>query len=102
MNIAILGSGPSGSVLAALLADSGHTVVVFDENKRPEMLVGESLVPGLIPLLRRPGIEDRVAKIGVLKPGVSFYPSSSKEVIFRFASQPRRYPNYAYNAPAGV
>ena len=99
MNIAIIGAGPAGSVLAALLANRGHAVVVFDENNRPEMIAGESLVPGLIPVLRRLGIEERVANIGVLKPGVTFYPGAGKEVAFRFASLPHRYPRYAYNVP---
>ena len=34
----------------------------------------ESLVPGVIPILRKLDIEERVAAISVLKPGVSFYP----------------------------
>ena len=99
MNIAIIGAGPAGSVLASLMAKRGHSVVVFDENDRPELLVGESLVPGLIPVLQKLEIEERVAEIGVLKPGVTFYPGCGKEVAFRFSSLPRRYPQYAYNVP---
>ena len=99
MRIAILGFGPSGSVSAALFAQKGHDVVVFDEDDRPPLLVGESLVPGMIPVLRRLGIEERVAEIGVMKPGVTFYPRPDLQVAFSFKTLPKRYPQYAYNVP---
>jgi flavin-dependent dehydrogenase len=99
MKIALLGGGPSGSVAAALLSRRGHDVLLFDEEARPEMLVGESLVPGVIPILRRLGIEDQVAKIGVYKPGVTFYTAEENEFSFSFTSLSRSYPQYAYNVP---
>lgn len=99
MKIAILGGGPSGSVVATLLAQRGHEVVLFDEGGGPDLLVGESLVPGVIPLFRRLGIEEQIASIGVRKPGVTFYPQEGKEFAFSFRSLPSKYPAYAYNVP---
>ncbi len=99
MKIAIIGGGPSGSVCATLLTQRGHEVAVFDEGGRPEHIAGESLVPGLIPLFRRMGIEDQVAAIGVRKPGVTFFPAPGKEYAFSFSSLPRQFPPYAYNVP---
>ncbi|MEI8283564.1 MAG: NAD(P)/FAD-dependent oxidoreductase [bacterium] len=99
MKIAIIGGGPSGSVCATLLAQRGHEVAVFDEGGRPEHIAGESLVPGVIPLFRRMGIEDQVAAIGVRKPGVTFFPAIGKEFAFSFSSLPRKFPAYAYNVP---
>ena len=99
MKIAIIGGGPSGSVCATLLAQRGHEVAVFDEGDRPEHISGESLVPGVIPLFRRMGIEDQVAAIGVRKPGVTFFPALGKEFAFSFSSLPRKFPAYAYNVP---
>ena len=84
MKIAVIGAGPSGNVCAALLAKRGHDVAVFDECKRPDLIVGESLVPGVIPLLRRLGIEEKVAAIGVKKPGVTFFPALGKNLILAF------------------
>jgi Tryptophan halogenase len=71
-SVAILGAGPAACTLAALLSQQGVPSVVFDDGKRPEMLVGESLIPAVVPLLRRLGIEDRTAAISQHKPGVSF------------------------------
>ena len=99
MRIAVIGGGPSGSVIAALLARRGHDAVIFDEDCRTDPVVGESLVPGVIPVFRRLGIEEKVAAIGVRKPGVTFRPSQDKEFAFSFDSLPRRFPRYAYNVP---
>ena len=97
MKIAVIGSGPSGNVAAALLCQEGHDVAVFDDGKRPGLIVGESLVPGVVPLFRRLGIEDRVAACGVKKPGVTFFPAFGKKYEFSFSSLPRQFPSYAYN-----
>jgi NADPH-dependent 2,4-dienoyl-CoA reductase/sulfur reductase-like enzyme len=59
--IAIIGAGPAGSAMACLLALRGLKPIVFDDDKRPELLVGESLIPSVIPVLRKLGIEERVA-----------------------------------------
>ncbi len=97
--IVIVGAGPSGCALATLLAMRGVSVVVFDDDKRPDLLVGESLVPGVIPILRRLGVEDRVAAISQFKPGASFYHTNGEKVTFTFTTVARQLPGYAYNVP---
>jgi len=97
MRIAVIGSGPSGNVCAALLAKRGHDIAVFDEQQRPDLIVGESLVPGVIPLFRGLGVEDKVASLGVKKPGVTFFPAAGKKFEFSFSSLPGKFPPYAYN-----
>ena len=57
MRVAVVGAGPTGATLAILLASEGARVVVFDDGRRPELLVGESLVPALVPVLQRLGVE---------------------------------------------
>jgi len=99
MRIAVIGGGPSGSVAAALLARRGHDTVIFDEDCRQEIVVGESLVPAVIPVFHRLGIEERIAAISIRKPGVTFRPSLDKEFAFTFASLPKHFPSYAYNVP---
>jgi FADH2 O2-dependent halogenase len=44
-DVAIIGSGISGSMLAAILAKSGVNVVVLDAGTHPRFAVGESMVP---------------------------------------------------------
>ena len=99
MRVAIVGGGPSGTTLAILLVREGAAVTLFDDGRRPPLLVGESLVPAVIPILRRLDLEKETASFSRLKPGVSFVwsPTDRVSVTFdRFA--PAVFP-YAYNVP---
>ncbi|MFK7912109.1 MAG: NAD(P)/FAD-dependent oxidoreductase [Akkermansiaceae bacterium] len=97
--VAIIGAGPAGCTMACLLAQRGIRTVVFDDDKRPELLVGESLVPAVIPVLRKLGVEKRVAEISVLKPGASFFHSGGTRVHLKFQNRGKKQPGYAYNVP---
>ena len=85
--------------MAVLLARAGAEVTLFDEDRRPELLVGESLVPAVVPILRRLGFERDIALFSRVKPGVSFIWSSKDRFSFTFARfAPSVFP-YAYNIP---
>jgi flavin-dependent dehydrogenase len=99
MHIAIIGSGPAGSAAAILLAKAGARVTLLDDGKRPDMVVGESLVPAVVPLLQRLGIEEEIAQLGCVKPGASFIWSPSVQFEFNFARFAPDVPPYAYNVP---
>ena len=97
MRVAIVGAGPAGSALAIFLARQGANVTLFDDGRRPELLVGESLVPAVVPILQRLGLEDDTATCGRVKPGVSFIWSPTARFSFTFARfAPAVFP-YAYN-----
>ncbi len=99
LRVAVLGSGPSGSALACMLARQGAEVTIFEHGRRPELVVGESLVPAVIPILRRLGIEEEIAAIGLMKPGASFVWSPTDRFSFTFARFAPAVPPYAYNVP---
>jgi flavin-dependent dehydrogenase len=99
LRVAIVGAGPSGSALAILLARQGTDVTLFDDGRRPDLLVGESLVPAVVPILQRLGIEQEIARWSRVKPGVSFIWSPTERVDIAFARfAPAVFP-YAYNVP---
>ena len=99
-NVGIVGSGPSGAALASLLAMKGIEVTLFDDGKRPELIVGESLIPGVVPLLRKLGLEERAKAICHHKPGVTFTLNDKEKIEFCFMSLAgTTMPTYAYNAP---
>jgi flavin-dependent dehydrogenase len=97
--IAIIGAGPSGATVAAFLARAGFSVVIFDEGARPDLVVGESLVPQLVPIFRDLGIEERVAAIGIKKPGVTVTFDATEEIKLSFEAVRGVLPTYAYNVP---
>jgi flavin-dependent dehydrogenase len=97
LRVAIIGSGPAGAALATLLARAGAAVTLLDDGKRPALLVGESLVPAVVPILQRLGIERDVAAIGCVKPGALFEWSPRVRFEFNFARFAPTVPPYAYN-----
>ncbi|MGE9270332.1 MAG: NAD(P)/FAD-dependent oxidoreductase, partial [Verrucomicrobiales bacterium] len=100
IDVAILGAGPAGCTLGSLLKQRGFRVVVFDDDQRPDLLVGESLLPTVVDLMRRLDIEDRVKEFSTFKPGVAFMHRGGQRLDFLFpAGVLGKTPNYAYNIP---
>ena len=98
--VGIIGSGPSGATLASLLAMKGVDVTLFDDGRRPDLIVGESLIPAVVPVLRKLGLEERAAAICQHKPGVTFTFGADERAEFCFQSLAHYGgPTYAYNAP---
>jgi flavin-dependent dehydrogenase len=99
LRVAVLGAGIAGSALATFLARRGAEVTLFDDGRRPELVVGESLVPAVVPILERLGIEKLTATFSRVKPGVTFVWSKTDRASFSFARfAPGVFP-YAYNIP---
>jgi len=97
--IAIVGAGPSGSALASFLAKQGRDVVLFTQGKRPPIIVGESLVPAVVPYLRRLGIEEEVAAFSIWKGGATFVFGTDGRMSFRFNEVRHAKTTYSYNVP---
>jgi flavin-dependent dehydrogenase len=59
-DVCVIGGGPAGAALACRLAVLGHSVVVIERHAFPRRHVGESVSPGVWPLLELLGVRDRV------------------------------------------
>lgn len=97
--LAVVGGGPAASTLATLLAREGRNVVVFHKPTDRSITVGESLVPGVIPILQQLGVEEAVRSFSHLKPGAGFTLGSEIELEFPFDEIPGTVEDYAYNVP---
>jgi flavin-dependent dehydrogenase len=64
---AIVGGGPAGAVAALVLARRGVRVTVLETRDGPACKVGETLPPGLTPLLRHLGLEGVLDRDGHLR-----------------------------------
>jgi flavin-dependent dehydrogenase len=97
--VAILGGGPASGTLATLLARNGVRVAIFHQPKSAPLIVGESLVPSIIPILRLLGVEEEVRGYSVLKPGATFNIGPKVNFSFSFDQLTGGVPRYAYNVP---
>jgi flavin-dependent dehydrogenase len=97
--VAIVGGGPAGAAAGAKLARAGIDVVLFARNKRPPIIVGESLVPAIVPFLRELEIEDEVASYSVWKGGATFTHDAEYTQSFRFHEVRGAKTTYSYNVP---
>jgi hypothetical protein len=68
-DVLVVGGGPAGSTIAALLAQKGKHVVVLEKDLFPRFHIGESLLPLNLPMFDRLGVAEDVRRIGVYKPG---------------------------------
>jgi flavin-dependent dehydrogenase len=71
-DVLVVGGGPAGSTIAALLAREGRRVVLLEKEHHPRFHIGESLLPGNVALFDQLGVREEVDKIGMPKFGVEF------------------------------
>jgi flavin-dependent dehydrogenase len=70
--VCVIGGGPAGAMSAIKLATLGHDVCLFEAKAFPRRHVGESLSPGIWPLLKSVGIDPIVADAQFQVPGETF------------------------------
>ncbi len=71
-DVLVVGGGPAGSTIAALLARQGRDVVMLEKSRHPRFHIGESLLPANGALFDRLGVRAEVEAMGMPKWGVEF------------------------------
>jgi halogenation protein CepH len=91
-DVVVVGGGPAGSTLAALVSMQGHRTLLLEKETFPRYQIGESLLPSTIHgVCKLIGVSDELAKAGFpLKRGGTFRWGSSPEPwTFSFSVSPR-------------
>ena len=85
-DVLVIGGGPAGSTIGALLAQRGHQVVLLEKDHHPRFHIGESLLPANLPLFEKLGVADAVRAIGIEKWGAEFVSPwhESRSQTFKF------------------
>jgi flavin-dependent dehydrogenase len=86
-DVLVIGGGPGGSTVAALLAQRGHRVTVLEKDHHPRFHIGESLLPANLVLFEKLGVADEMKAIGMEKWGAEFVSPwhANKSQTFEFA-----------------
>jgi FAD-dependent halogenase len=91
-DVIVVGGGPAGSTLAALLARQGHRAVILEKEKVPRYQIGESLLPATVHgVCRLSGVADDLARAGFVRKrgGTLKWGSSPEPWNFSFSVSPK-------------
>lgn len=96
-DVLVIGGGPAGAGISALLAEKGWRVAVLEKEHHPRFHIGESLLPMSMPFFERLGVQDEVERIGIRKYAGEFNSMYHNKMVAFYFDQAldKRYP-YAY------
>lgn len=99
----IVGGGPGGSTLAALLAKQGRSVCILERDTFPRFRIGESLLPFSVPVWEKSGVLAKIERDGyMIKPGARFVVDETlEEECFWFENGLDSQHDYAFQVQRG-
>lgn len=92
-DVVVIGGGPAGSLAGTYLSRAGYDVVLFDKQKHPRPVVGESLIPDFWKYCDEARVSDKIAADGFLQKagGTVDWHGTTRRIAFR---------DFGYTRPA--
>jgi FAD-dependent halogenase len=66
-DVIVVGGGPAGTTASGLLSKWGRRVLLLEKEKFPRYHIGESLIPGVMPVIEELGASRVVEELGAIK-----------------------------------
>lgn len=80
--VVVIGAGPAGSVVSAMLRKRGVEVLILEAQRFPRFSIGESLLPYCMTHISEAGMLDKVAKAGFqFKDGARFQRGGAEQTF---------------------
>jgi len=99
LDVLIIGAGPAGALAAAQLQREGRKILVVEKQTFPRFVIGESLLPHTMDLLKEVGLLQAVEKCGFMKKTGAVFLRGDKVCNFDFADQSAAGWQYTYQVP---
>ena len=99
VDVLIIGAGPSGTSAAALIQKSGFNVAVVEKEKFPRFVIGESLLPRCMDLLKEACLLEAVQKQQYIVKRAAAFLRGSDVCNFTFSEQFTNGWDYTYQVP---
>lgn len=98
-DVLIIGAGPAGAVAAAQLHREGFRCLVVEKQKFPRFVIGESLLPRTMDLLKEVGLLEAVEARGFIHKTGAVFMRGAEVCDFDFANQSGNGWKYTYHVP---
>lgn len=87
VDVLVIGAGPSGTVAASMVNQSGFKVKIVEKLKFPRFVIGESLLPRCMEALGEAGFLDAIGKVGFQQKNGAKFVKDGKICDFNFSNQ---------------
>src|SRR4051794_20525758 len=83
-DVVVIGGGPAGSMAATYLARAGYHAVLFDKERHPRNVVGESLIPDFWKYCDEAGVTPAIEAEGFVRKagGIVDWHGATNRLIF--------------------